>query len=110
MPEIRAIGEIQDEIDGVNEALNSRPRILDPAIRARLGRRRRDLQNELYEARHRLERETQGVGECAYLPNLAAQEALYWEARRRGWGLDDQAVGDILRLVAPILAKVDTNE
>lgn len=42
-------------------------------------------------------------GQIAYVECLEAQEALYWEARRRGWGLDDKAVGDILRLVAPIL-------
>lgn len=46
-------------------------------------------------------------GDVAYLECLEAQEALYWAARRRGWNLDDKAVGDILRLVAPILRKAD---
>jgi len=44
-------------------------------------------------------------GQVAYLGCLEAQEALYWEARRRGWPLDDKAVGDILRLVAPLLRR-----
>lgn len=48
--------------------------------------------------------------DVAYLDCIEAQEALYWEARRRGWPLNDKEVGDILRLVAPILAEGLTKE
>jgi hypothetical protein len=48
--------------------------------------------------------------DVAYLDCMEAQEALYWEARRRGWPLNDKEVGDILRLVAPILAEGLTKE
>lgn len=39
----------------------------------------------------------EGVGEVAYLPNMVAQEAMYWEARRQGMGLSDKQIGDLLR-------------
>src|SRR4051794_40612098 len=48
--------------------------------------------------------------DVAYLDCMQAQEELYWEARRRGWPLNDKEVGDILRLVAPILAEGLTKE
>jgi hypothetical protein len=52
-----------------------------------------------------LETPARDRGEVAYIECLEAQEALYWEGRRRGWGLDDKMIGDLLRIAAPILAK-----
>lgn len=42
-------------------------------------------------------------GEVAYIECLPAQEAAYWEARRRGMGLTDKQIGDLLRAAAPHL-------
>lgn len=41
--------------------------------------------------------------DVAYIECLPAQEAAYWESRRRGWGLSDKQIGDLLRVVAPHL-------
>jgi hypothetical protein len=38
--------------------------------------------------------------EVAYIENLSAQEAVYWESRRQGMGLTDKQVGDLLRVAA----------
>lgn len=49
----RAIPEIEEEIQGINDLLYGRrgePRVVDPAIRAGLGRRRRECKDEKIEA------------------------------------------------------------
>ena len=53
----RAIPEIVEEIQGINDLLEGRrgnPRVVDPAIRRRLGRRRRECKDEKIEAERRL--------------------------------------------------------
>lgn len=45
--------------------------------------------------------------DVAYIECLQAQEALYWWARQRGLRLDDKTIGDMLRIVAPILRDAD---
>jgi hypothetical protein len=42
-------------------------------------------------------------GEVAYVECLQAQEAAYWDGRRRGSGLTDKQIGDVLRAAAPHL-------
>ncbi len=50
----RAIPEIQEELRGLRDALDMKPRIVDPAIRERLGRRKTECKDELIEAERRL--------------------------------------------------------
>ena len=51
---IRSTVEIREELRGVKETLDGPPRIVDPWLRAALGRRRRELKDELAEAERRL--------------------------------------------------------
>lgn len=48
---------------------------------------------------------TPDTGEVAYIDPTgsvaAAQEAVYWEARRQNMNLNDKQVGDLLRVAAP---------
>lgn len=50
------------------------------------------------------------MADVAYIECLAAQEAVYWEARRQGMNLTDRQVGDLLRAAAPYLVKHDLEE
>lgn len=57
MRPLRSTEEIREELRNVNYELGSdhgRQRIADPAIRAGMGRRRRELKDELAEAERRL--------------------------------------------------------
>jgi hypothetical protein len=44
----------------------------------------------------------------AYVENLSAQEAAYWEARRQGMNLTDKQIGDLLRAAAGVQAEEQT--
>lgn len=48
-----------------------------------------------------------GREEVAYVENLHAQEAAYWESRRQRMGLTDKQIGDLLRAAAPHLHEPD---
>ena len=50
----RAIPEIEDELREIKDLLHGKQHVLDPCIRMRLGRRRRECKDEIAEANRRL--------------------------------------------------------
>jgi hypothetical protein len=85
---IRATEEIREELRNVNYELGSdhgRQRIADPAIRAGLGRRRRELKDELATAVRRLEEETGVPAWPTGILSRVSREAYNAVGRARGF-------------------------
>lgn len=64
----RAIPEIEEHLASIRDLLYGKNHVVEPAIRARLGRQRRELRDELAEAKRRLaavSEETPQDQECA---------------------------------------------